>query len=129
MKTLLQSALALNFLCLPSLVSAHPANAKDVLTVIDELCGDAWCESPYFFSFQNVAFDPQNDETEVSFWMNDETSPQFNEEAPLTGSKLITCAIPGYSAADEIIASEHFLVSEFREQLDACIQFAISSFH
>ncbi len=122
-----------SFLTASPLALATPASASDpealrVLHVIDQTCGDAWCEGPYSFVFKNVQFDAEAKETKVSFQIGLEVEPDTNgESAPVLPTYDVSCTIPGYSSAEEIVRWQYVLDGNFYVALDECIKTVVQS--
>jgi hypothetical protein len=99
----------------------------EVLTAIDNICADTWCEGDYDFSFDDLYCSKENGECTLSFnliyiiWDVDyehSTSETFHAEC--TVSNLHSLSDILYSPAYEKF-SYYELTQEFYEQLSDCI--------
>ena len=103
---------------------------NQVLRAIDSVCGDAWCEGPYEYEFQQVSFDPERKSTNLQFRLiQDAESARFQikESKDFSGqikamSYDLVCEIPGFADAESSLSSAYTLNHDFYRSLDACIQ-------
>lgn len=92
----------------------------DVLRVIDETCGDAWCEGPYEFRFESLMINPETDETTVSFvWRN-----EFGKDT--SRLHFSDCTISGFTRAEDIVKWDYVLDRGFFNELNDCIEDVLS---
>jgi len=93
-------------------VKAQESFSKDtVITAIDQICGDVWCEGDYDYKFNSISFDTKNNTTILFFQMIDSLKRTYNEK----------CNIIGYSKPEEILTSYGSLQSDFYDKLNTCI--------
>ncbi len=101
---------------------------RDIITTIDNLCGDTWCEGDYDFNFQSIKCNSNTQTCTVEFqllsiiWDDDYQRPvftsTFNAQCKITPIKSLSDIIfmHGYNKYNEVELNQ-----DFYQQLSDCI--------
>ncbi len=82
-----------------------------VLTTIDNLCADTWCEGDYNYSFSKLECS-NNNTCKLSFRIIDGDKEKM--------SNIKTCKLTGIKSTKDMMA-KGYLTESFNEQVDQCL--------
>ena len=114
----------------PVIARADASSSPDVLilSVIDDICGDLWCEGDFDFQFQKVILNSEKNELQLFFKMSQIYPMALSQDEEVNFSAQVkqrsydvSCIIPGYSFVDKILTPEKFLQHDFYLVLSSCI--------
>ena len=97
-----------------------PAQEKIALKLIDDICGDTWCEGDYNFDFRALSCDSRRMTCTLRFQM-------FPWDTVASGSSAYSrsCETTGFSGFDSLVATApngyQSLVPSFYDALTTCI--------
>lgn len=90
--------------------------AKNVLHVIDNTCGDTWCDGDYDFAFKKIVCQPARNSCTLTTLV---TYPAFSDQTPHYFWR--SCRMIGVSHYDDLVAG-YDLTPGFFDLMGACIQ-------
>lgn len=106
----------------------NPSQQDDVITAIDNICGDTWCEGDYDFNFESIECSTATHSCIVKFevlsivWDEDYSQPEF------TAKFNTKCVLPSIHSISDIIYlpsydkyNDTILNQDFYEALTDCI--------
>lgn len=96
------------------------AEVRTVLKLIDDTCGDTWCEGDYAFRFRHLFCDTQAGTCTLALQM------ALRGDAPSPFDwRWRTCRTPGFTGFDSLVngtsGGYQWLATSYYESLDACI--------
>ncbi len=94
-----------------------------VLTAIDNICGDTWCEGDFQFRFNKVSFDRKQLQTVVDFTMTPYAAEEAIASDPVASdSKFeVQCIVGGFADASTILKGNGSLDEAFYTSLSECV--------
>ena len=104
----------------PPCQELSPAQEKIALKLIDDICGDTWCEGDYNFDFRALTCDYRRMTCTLRFQM-------FPWDTVASGSSAYSrsCETTGFSGFDSLVATApngyQSLVPSFYDALTTCI--------
>ena len=104
----------------PPCQELSPSQEKIALKLIDDICGDTWCEGDYNFDFRALACDLRRMSCTLRFQM-------FPWDTVASGSSAYSrsCETTGFSGFDSLVATApngyQSLVPSFYDALTTCI--------
>jgi len=99
-----------------SVSSLTVVQAKTVLHIIDNTCGDTWCDGDYDFAFKKIVCQPVRNSCTLTTLV---TYPAFSDQTPSYYWR--SCRMIGVSHYDDLVSGQE-LTSGFFEDMGACIQ-------
>jgi len=94
------------------------AEGQVVLKLVDDICGDTWCEGDDNFRFRKIACSPRSHSCTLIFQM-------FPYDTEPTLASLRSCRTTGFSGFDSLVdtsdAGFQSLASGYYEALSSCI--------
>jgi hypothetical protein len=100
--------------------SLDPAQAQTVLRLIDNVCGDTWCDGDFDFRFKKIVCQPQRGScTLLTF----DIYPAFSDAKPSYFWR--SCRVSGVSRFEDLVSTAasgyQTLTPSFQESMSECI--------
>ena len=117
MKILVKILFVFTFSIQTSFSNNHSDNAEHALELLDNICGDTWCEGDFNFEFTDLEINKKDKSAVVNFEMIDEwydTEKRFST----------FCVVPNISSFKDVIdfnSNKKYLTDYFYETLGECI--------
>jgi hypothetical protein len=94
--------------------------SQTVLKLIDDICGDTWCEGDYNFRFHRIFCSHSKGTCRLTFQM-----VAHQGGPPVSSARWASCATDGFSGFDSLVETSaggyQSLQSAYYEALSACI--------
>jgi hypothetical protein len=98
------------------------AQAHTILGLVDDACGDAWCEGDYNYAFKRFTCKTSTSSCTMTVIVIDEGDP---EAGTATRSFWRSCKIPGFEAFTDIVETAdngyQSITDTYWDKLDDCM--------
>ena len=112
----------------PAALEAATGTEQHILKVIDDVCGDTWCEGSFAYQFDRLEISAREKQAELFFRMSTDTPLQFSvpsekptEAQVISQTFAVSCRIQGVSEPKEMLTGEHSLRWDVYMSLNDCI--------
>jgi len=93
---------------------------EQALFLLDNICGDTWCEGDYNFLFDKIKCDKKSKSCMVDFTMIETNYPN-NDDTEVNFCYSTSCKIEGINSYRNIAEDKNSLTDYFYEKFGDCI--------